>query len=145
MSPDKPRGRPRQETPSDTNTTAIITGHVYAVGDDGRVAEYRITRRTAKRTYFEIGSRHLFEVYVSRETLERDGSAQHVWEGQASRIYATRAAARKAAWRAGRRDRDAGGKAEPKPDADLIPAGITAIEPTSHTIRPALPASSVGK
>ena len=153
MTERKPRARPSDKASSRKNSATTGTGtsiagsrssarnaagHVYAVGTDGEVAEFRITRRTPKRVYFEVArsGEVVFEAYVGRKALERDGSAQHVWEGQASRIYATRATARKAAGKAGGRTPAGTGKqAEPKPTADLIPAGITVIMPPADSAR----------
>jgi hypothetical protein len=122
MAPDTAERRPtaRKGAAQTISSGNRITGdeYVYAVGGAGRVTEYRISRRTPKRVYFEIGSRHVFDVYVSRESLERDGAAPFVWCGQDHRIYTTREAAGKAAGKAGNRNRNAGGKTAEAPPAN---------------------------
>jgi hypothetical protein len=44
--------------------------YLYGTGQDGKVTQYPITRRTPKRVYFMLGAA---EEYISREPLERDG------------------------------------------------------------------------
>ena len=71
--------------------------YVYAVRDDGTVGEFRITRRTPKRVYFEVrrSDGFTFEAFGDREAFERDGQAHTQWipDIPDGWMYATRKAA----------------------------------------------------